>query len=582
MRTTRNPRGADHRFLWSARLRSSRLPHLAALLLLPLSASAQSTTWLDLVSPILTSAEKKAYLGLSSDDRAKFEENFWTGKAITGEEYFKRIQFVDAAFGSTRPASGANTDPGRVYLALGPPTTITRLPSSRIFVPMEIWYYDVVPGILNTELRLIFYQPNSVGLPRLYSPTVDTIRALLIPEAATYGMFGPNDEITENDIRSSLKVPPAEDEVVTAAVNIATGIKYSGNDEILGQITSPQTLLRKPPETRVTSRLILSKPKLDIIVTASPYSGSQVDLKLETAVQHQLDIEVLQDTASVYKNQLHLSFPKAASVAYTHRLDLLPGAYQVMFTVDSRNYAYPLVVKDQVAMSDIFRTDPLTDVDRRQTAFEFDGRQVHLNSTGRFAAVLLPAPEKVTWMLRRGSEVRWRSVTDAKSFSIVELPFAGMEPGTYQLEAITANDARTTAYVVAKETPDQADDRLLSFNANLAPSLRAAFVAHQWLMRGNLDQARKNLELSRSKGATPDAQVELARVDALSGHLDEARDRVRRVLTDRPNDFQALAVLAYIETKFQDYPAAAELYRRALAVEDSPALRAALARLPKQ
>jgi hypothetical protein len=54
------------------------------------------------------------------------------------------------------------------------------------------------------------------------------------------------------------------------------------------------------------------------------------------------------------------------------------------------------------------------------------------------------------------------------------------------------------------------------------------------------------------------------------------------VLTDRPNDFQALAVLAYVETKFQDYPAAAELYRRALAVEDSPALRTALARLPKQ
>ena len=553
-----------------------------ACLLLTASAFAQSTTWIDLVAPILTSAEKKAYLALPADRRAAFEESFWSTKSITAEEYFKRIQFVDSAYGSQKPASGANTDPGRLYLALGPPNKVTRIPSSRIFVPLEIWYYDVVPGILNTELRLIFYQKNSVGLLKLYSPTADTIRALLIPQAATAHMFGPNDSLSENDIRNTLNVPPAEDEVVSAAVNVATGIRYSGNDEILGRITSPETILRKPPQTQVTSRLILSKPRLDILATASPYGGSQVDLKLEPSVQHQLDIEVLQDTATVYRNQLHLAFPKAESVEYTHRLDLLPGAYQVMFTVDGRNYAYPLLVKDPAAMSEIFRADPSTDVDRRQTAFEFDGRQVHLNSTGKFAAVALPAPGKVTWMLRRGAEVMWRSISEANQLSIVELPSAGIAPGTYQLEAVTAADSRTTVFVIAKETRDTLNRTLVSFNANLAPALRSAFVAHQWLMRGKLDQARKSLELSLSQGPTDEAQVELARVDALAGRLDEARDRVRRVLAERPNDFQALAVLAYIETKFQDYTVAAELYRRALAVQDSPALRTALARLPTQ
>lgn len=543
---------------------------------------AQSGTWFDLVSPILTAPEKKAYFKLSPSDREAFEENFFKNKSISADEYFRRVQYVDAMFGSSKPASGANTDPGRVYLALGAPTKITHLPSSRIFVPLDIWYYDVVPGILNTELRLIFYQKNSVGLPKLYSPTVETIRALLIPQAATDGMFGPNDDITENDIRNNLNVPPAEDEVISAAVNIATGIKYSGNDQILGQITSPEALLRKPPETRVTSRLILSKPKLDIVQTPSPYGVAQVDLNLETSAQKQLDIEVLQETASVYKNQLHLGFAKSTAVAYTHRLDLLPGSYQLMFTVDGRNYAYPLIVKEGPTMSDILRSDALTPVEQRRTAFEFDGQQVHLSSTGKFAAVFLPAPEKVTWMLRRGAEVAWRSISEAKPLAIVELPTSGIQPGTYQLEAVTAGEARSTSYTVAKDAPERSDTTLLSFNANLAPSLRAAFVAHQWIMRGNLDQARKNLELSLSKGSTPDAQVELARVEAFSGQLDAARDRVRRVLADRPNDFQALAVLAYIETKFQDYPAAAELYRRALAVEDSPALRTALAKLPTQ
>jgi Tfp pilus assembly protein PilF len=66
----------------------------------------------------------------------------------------------------------------------------------------------------------------------------------------------------------------------------------------------------------------------------------------------------------------------------------------------------------------------------------------------------------------------------------------------------------------------------------------------------------------------------------MSGSLDAARNRVRAVLSANPDDFEALAVFAYIETKFQDYPVAAELYRRALALQDSPALRMALAKLP--
>ncbi len=249
-----------------------RLVTKAVIALYAITASAASTSWLDLVSPIMTNAEKKTYLSLGPDARSKFEDEFWEGKAVTATEYFKRIQYVDSTFGSSKAGSGANTDPGRVYLAIGPPTKVTRLSSSRIFVPMEIWYYDVVPGILQTELRLIFYQKNSFGLPKLYSPTVDTIRELLVPQAGTYGMFGPNDSIDENTIRQNLNVPPAEDEVISAAVNIATGIKYSGNDEILGLITSPAAILRRPPQTSVSSRFMVSPSE-------ARYAGDAVGLR---------------------------------------------------------------------------------------------------------------------------------------------------------------------------------------------------------------------------------------------------------------------------------------------------------------
>lgn len=551
-------------------------------LLLGTVAPAVSASWLDLVSPILTPSEKKHYLALPPDARAKFEDDFWTGKAISGEEYFKRIQYVDAQFGSSKPASGANTDPGRVYLGLGAPNKITRIPSSRIFVPLEIWYYDTVPGILNTELRLIFYQKNSMGLLKLYSPTVDTIRVLLIPQAATRTIFGSNDSISEADIRNNLHVPPAEDEVISAAVSVATGIKYSGNDETLGQITSPEAILRRPPETRVNSRFIVARPKLDMLVTASPYGGSQVDLRLATSAQRVIGVEVLEHAITVYQNQVRLKFTKAQAVEYTHRLDLLPGSYQVLLTVDGRSYPYPLIVKEQAAMSEILRTDAATDMIHRQTPFEFDGQQLHLSPAGKFAAVALPQPARVKWMVRRGGEVLWKSVSDARQLAMVELPTAGFPPGTYQLEAVTDNDARTAEFAVSKESREAPEMASISFNANLGPALRCAFIGHQWLMRGKADEARKSLDASLSIGVTGEAMIEMARVDVFAGRLDEARDRLRRVLAAKPDDFQALSVLAVVETRFQDYSVAEELYRKALAVQDSPALRAALLQLPRQ
>ncbi len=206
-----------------------------SLLLLCGAALAAAPGWLERVEPVITPAERKVYLSLPVNDRRKFEEDFWAGKGISAQQYFARVEYIDATFGSNRPGSGANTDQGRIYLSLGPPARITRLPSSRTFVPLEIWYYDAVPGVLSTELRLIFFRQNGVGFPQLYSPTTDTIRALLQPQAGTRSMFGPNDSVTESDIRKVLKVGPAEDEVITAAVGVATGIKTAGNDEILGR-----------------------------------------------------------------------------------------------------------------------------------------------------------------------------------------------------------------------------------------------------------------------------------------------------------------------------------------------------------
>jgi tetratricopeptide (TPR) repeat protein len=185
-------------------------------------------------------------------------------------------------------------------------------------------------------------------------------------------------------------------------------------------------------------------------------------------------------------------------------------------------------------------------------------------------------------MIRRGAEVVWRSTSEGSDIATIELPAHGIEPGAYRIEAVIGENSTSAPIVIGKEETKPSGVDLISFNANLAPAQRYAFVGHQWLLRGKLDQARHSLEASLEKGVTPGATVELARTEALSGNLDIARNEVKTILTAQPNNFEALSVYAYIESKFQDYAVAADLYRRALAVQDSPAIRAALAQLPAQ
>jgi Tfp pilus assembly protein PilF len=54
---------------------------------------------------------------------------------------------------------------------------------------------------------------------------------------------------------------------------------------------------------------------------------------------------------------------------------------------------------------------------------------------------------------------------------------------------------------------------------------------------------------------------------------------LRPLLAASPRNFDALCVLAYIEAKLQDVEVAAELYHRALEVQESPFVRQALSQL---
>jgi GWxTD domain-containing protein len=123
--------------------------------------------WFDEVEPIMTEAEKKAFLKLETDDeREKFIDIFWGNRDPDPdteinefkEEYYERMQYANEHFSSGIP--GWKTDRGQIYLRWGKPDSIESHPTggqydyplsqgggSTSTYPFEVWFYRNLPGI---------------------------------------------------------------------------------------------------------------------------------------------------------------------------------------------------------------------------------------------------------------------------------------------------------------------------------------------------------------------------------------------------------------------------------------------------
>lgn len=309
-----------------------------------LLASAPAHPWLARVEPVINSAERNRYLALSSEEeREAFRAAFWRDKTLSAEEYFERVDYADAKFGSGQAGSGANTDQGRVYVALGPPVHITYIPSSRILQPVEIWRYDHIPGLpVSTEIQLLFFQQRGVGFLKLYSPQIHTIRSLLINDAGTRGALPVNDIATADDLLNRLQLSPTEMEAVDAAMSVARGVKGSGNSEILYKVSGPAAMIRRELREKVQTRLLpaLNRPEL---VSTQYRTGARIpaiDITVATTVTATIGLEA----TGIETVETRLGFAAPAAIAYHHRLYLLPGDWDIVVISDGQRRVFPLHV----------------------------------------------------------------------------------------------------------------------------------------------------------------------------------------------------------------------------------------------
>ena len=552
-----------------------RLP-AAALLCVCLTA-APPDSWLRRVEPVISKAERQRYLALSAEaERANFRQHFWDEKNITAAEYFARVDYIDSRFGSSQPGSGANTDQGRLYLSLGAPQSIERIPSSRIFVPTEVWYYQGARALgIGTRLQFLFFEPAETHRFKLYSPQLDTIRALLTPAANNRGAFPVNDLITRDDVINRLNVPATESHIVDAALGVAQGITASGNDEILFLAANPEAILRRAPREKISTRFFSSaRPEVEFFHSWTRDGVPVIDVAVRVIARAKIALSVLVGSEPVDRAETSLTAPPEGSSLYLHRLYLLPGAYTISLEIDGAETPFPVSVQAQGQASEILLGSSVEEGSKQWTPFRLGEHRV-LPEGATTAAIQLAAPADLRWrIVEAGIATRLirtaaRDV-DSQGFVTADLGSAP-KGGAWSIEVETPDGLRTS-----RPQTRAARRTLIAYNANLGPGAEWLSVGEQYLARRDFPGARRAFEKARESQA-PQLVVDLARLDALEGKLDAARDRLSPLLARDPGNFAALVAMAFVERGFQDYVAAARYYEKALALRDDPVVRRALA-----
>lgn len=513
--------------------------------LLVWAAVCGQAAWLNEVDPIITAAERKTYLALTDPAaRQKFEDDFWQSRVITQSEYLRRIEYTDSYFGAGKHLSGLNTDQGRVYLSLGAPAKISRFANSRIFFPLEIWYYEA------PARQFLFFQANGTGLYRSYSPMQHTIRALLNPQSSTRGMFPVNDVITTADVRARLALGPLEDEILDAAMTVGAGVKGIGNEHELALALAPRQALQKPVHSRVTSRLVnsaaIARPRITTWQTRGANGIPIIDFQLLLpAAVGQAQYRLRRNNVEIAQAQTNWQAATAGVVAWRQRLPLLAGEYTLVLQTGGREWSYAVSAK--AAESGALFVGAAAGADQER-AFFFGDRQVVPASGGREAVLQIDVPGRVQWRLWQGLQLVWQSTSAADGgWASVELP-AQLPPGSYELEAKSGEFAARASVQLT-----EADEEGFAAVQDAAVGADAdALLAREYF----------------SSGDTTNALMCASRL-AQRGRLDAARDVAKLVLDQQPAVFEALVLMGFVEAKLQDHAVAAAYYTQALALRSS-------------
>jgi GWxTD domain-containing protein len=134
------------------------------------------------VNYIISSDERKAFLGLKSDEeRDHFIQNFWdlrnpnphSDSNSYRDEHYRRLAYVNQMFGHPMLGDGWQTDMGQIYITLGAPQQKADYQTGQNVKPIQIWFYQSDTPALPPYFYVLFYKRSPADEYTLYSPYQD-------------------------------------------------------------------------------------------------------------------------------------------------------------------------------------------------------------------------------------------------------------------------------------------------------------------------------------------------------------------------------------------------------------------------
>jgi len=384
---------------------------------------------------IISDGELAEWRNLSSRaDRMLFIETFWGRRDPTPEspeneyrqEYLERWGYVQQHFTAGKP--GWRTDRGRIYLMLGPPSTVERHPFGRDRTerPSEVWYYNSVNNrALPATVEIAFVDFMGYGD---YEIVTDLDRT-----ARFHSAFG----IAMNNLDAYALRRPGEvrpDDYLVSTMFEESRIRHPELlsrdlfelERELGEIAETPTLNLPPLREVIRTEIVRGELSFGLAVSAFQARGGNAYLPVTVSVplrnvsfseaggvrRYLIDLyaRIHGDVASdIYEETLDINLPaeevedlQDQAYLYQFWFSVPPGSYRLSVTLrDSvaNNIGHmqleaeaPSFTGGGLALSDIVLADSVSEIPENQIAgsaqarpFQLGNRRVIPNVVGEIA-----------------------------------------------------------------------------------------------------------------------------------------------------------------------------------------------------
>jgi len=266
-------------------------------------------TWLnDEVVYIINSDERDAFLKLpTDDDRDKFISHFWEIRNPTPgapdnsykDEIYKRIEYAKQYLG------GVHTDMGQVYITLGEPKQRAKYYGREEVRPMEIWFYQNVNPALPPYFYVVFFDRDSNGSMRLYSPYMDgpsKLATSVLTVNDNLHSFQAIDRALGREVaRTTLSLlPDAPVDMQGATASLESDVLLANIKNLANHPLTKEELHQRELAESVTHRIILDEQFLDVLTIPLRDAAGQTNLHYLLRLHRPADFAIAQANDRFY------------------------------------------------------------------------------------------------------------------------------------------------------------------------------------------------------------------------------------------------------------------------------------------